>query len=105
MTSQLSQDWERLYGHPVYFAETFIDPGRFRGTCIVPPTGSFWGWTRGAAKKILRKSRIVRSRKCWVWGARLESGGTAVSFSTGSFLKVCNTVRKESHERRACLVD
>jgi Domain of unknown function (DUF4338) len=22
-----------MYGHPVYFAETFIDPGRFRGTC------------------------------------------------------------------------
>ena len=33
MTSQLSRDWERMYGHPVYFAETFIDPGRFRGTC------------------------------------------------------------------------
>ena len=22
-----------MYSHPVYFAETFIDPGRFRGTC------------------------------------------------------------------------
>jgi len=33
MAAVLSQDWEQLYGHPVYFAETFIDPGRFRGTC------------------------------------------------------------------------
>jgi hypothetical protein len=32
MTSQLPQHWERMYGHPVYFAETFIDPSRFRGT-------------------------------------------------------------------------
>jgi len=32
-SSRLSADWERMYGHPVYFAETFIDPGRFRGTC------------------------------------------------------------------------
>jgi hypothetical protein len=23
----------RTYDHPVYLAETFIDPGRFRGTC------------------------------------------------------------------------
>jgi hypothetical protein len=34
MTGILSQDWERMYGHPVYFAETFTDPGRFRGTCL-----------------------------------------------------------------------
>ena len=33
VTRALSDDWERMYGHPVYFAETFIDPGRFRGTC------------------------------------------------------------------------
>jgi hypothetical protein len=33
IASSLSNDWEQLYGHPVYFAETFIDPGRFRGTC------------------------------------------------------------------------
>ena len=30
---QLSADWERLYAHPIYLAETFIDPERFRGTC------------------------------------------------------------------------
>jgi hypothetical protein len=33
MAGILSQDWERMYSHPVYFVETFIDPGRFRGTC------------------------------------------------------------------------
>ena len=36
MTSVLSGDWEQLYEHPVYFAETFIDPDRFRGTCYTP---------------------------------------------------------------------
>jgi hypothetical protein len=29
----LSQDWKLLYGHPIYFLQTFIDPDRFRGTC------------------------------------------------------------------------
>jgi hypothetical protein len=26
MAHLLSQDWEHLYGHPVYFLETFVDP-------------------------------------------------------------------------------
>src|SRR3990172_9517190 len=29
----ISADWERLYAHPIYLLETFIDPSRFRGTC------------------------------------------------------------------------
>ena len=29
MRAILSDDWQRMYGHPVYFAETFIDPGAF----------------------------------------------------------------------------
>ncbi|MCX6629190.1 MAG: DUF4338 domain-containing protein, partial [Candidatus Solibacter sp.] len=24
MARQISQDWERIYGHPIYFLETFI---------------------------------------------------------------------------------
>lgn len=30
---RLSQDWERFYGHPIWLAETFVDPERFRGVC------------------------------------------------------------------------
>jgi len=33
MARSLGADWQQLYGHPVYFLETFIDPGRFKGTC------------------------------------------------------------------------
>jgi hypothetical protein len=33
MCRQLSAEWQRLYSHPVYFAETFVDPQRYRGTC------------------------------------------------------------------------
>ncbi len=32
---RLSQDWERLYSHPIYYLETFVDPARFRGTCYL----------------------------------------------------------------------
>lgn len=50
MTSQLSQHWERMYGHPVYFAETFIDPGRFRGTCYRAANWKLLGVTTGRGK-------------------------------------------------------
>ena len=50
MTGILSQDWERMYGHPVYFAETFIDPGRFRGTCYRAANWQLLGYTTGRGK-------------------------------------------------------
>jgi len=50
MTSQLSPEWERMYGHPVYFAETFIDPTRFRGTCYRAANWKFLGLTTGRGK-------------------------------------------------------
>ena len=46
----LSDDWERMYGHPVYFAETFIDPGRFRGTCYRAANWQLLGLTTGRGK-------------------------------------------------------
>jgi hypothetical protein len=33
MVARLSRDWQQIYGHPIYWLETFIDPARFRGTC------------------------------------------------------------------------
>jgi hypothetical protein len=33
MAARLSADWQQIYGHPIYWLETFIDPARFRGTC------------------------------------------------------------------------
>ena len=46
----LSDDWERMYSHPVYFAETFIDPGRFRGTCYRAANWQLLGLTTGRGK-------------------------------------------------------
>jgi hypothetical protein len=33
MAKRVSQDWQRLYAHPIYWLETFVDTSRFRGTC------------------------------------------------------------------------
>jgi hypothetical protein len=50
VTSALPGDWERMYSHPVYFAETFIDPGRFRGTCYRAANWVLMGRTTGRGK-------------------------------------------------------
>lgn len=50
MARQISQDWERIYGHPIYFLETFIDPERFRGTCYRAANWVFLGRTTGRGK-------------------------------------------------------
>jgi hypothetical protein len=50
VTARLSRDWEHLYKHPVYFAETFIDPGRFRGTCYRTANWKLLGVTTGHGK-------------------------------------------------------
>jgi len=50
MARLLSQDWERLYGHPIYFLETFVDPERFRGTCYRAANWVMLGRTTGRGK-------------------------------------------------------
>jgi hypothetical protein len=46
----LPGDWQRIYGHPIYYLETFIDPGRFRGTCYRAANWAFLGRTTGRGK-------------------------------------------------------
>jgi hypothetical protein len=50
MARQLSQDWARVYGHPIYFLETFVDPERFRGTCYRAANWVPLGHTTGRGK-------------------------------------------------------
>lgn len=33
ITKRINTDWEQKYGHPIYLLETFIETGRFKGTC------------------------------------------------------------------------
>src|SRR6266849_5251156 len=50
MARQISQDWERIYGHSIYFLETFVDPERFRGTCYRAANWVMVGRTTGRGK-------------------------------------------------------
>jgi len=50
LASRISADWEAMYGHPVYFLETFVDPERFRGTCYRAANWQLLGLTTGRGK-------------------------------------------------------
>jgi hypothetical protein len=41
---------QALYGHPIYFLETFVDPERFRGTCYRAANWLWLGRTTGRGK-------------------------------------------------------
>jgi hypothetical protein len=57
MSRRLSADWQRVYGHPIYFTETFVDPERNRGTCYRATNWTALGLTKGRGKNDLTKKQ------------------------------------------------
>jgi hypothetical protein len=55
MVRRLSQDWERIYQHPIYFVETFVEPARHRGSCYRAANWIILGETSG------------RGHRCWTF--------------------------------------
>jgi Domain of unknown function (DUF4338) len=62
MTRMLPSEWEKVYGHPVYFAETFVDTTRHRGSCYRAANWVFLGHTQGRGKDDLthRPNRTLK---------------------------------------------
>jgi hypothetical protein len=62
MATVLPRDWERVYGHPIYFLETFVDPTRFHGTCYRAANWIVLGRTTGRGKADLthRPNRPIK---------------------------------------------
>ena len=50
MSKIISTEWERVYGHPVYYLETFVDTTMFRGTCYRAANWVPLGLTTGRGK-------------------------------------------------------
>ena len=65
----ISCDWVKLYNHPVYFLETFVDTERFKGTCYRAANWIYLGKTTGRGKND-QTGKANRSLKA-VWGCPL----------------------------------
>jgi hypothetical protein len=53
----ISSDWQRLYLHPVWLLETFVDRERFVGTCYRAANWTHVGQTTGRGKSDLTKKK------------------------------------------------
>ena len=70
MAKVVSVDWQRVYNHPVYFLETFVDTEKFKGTSYRAANWIYLGATTGRGKNDQR-NKPNRSIKA-VWGYPLS---------------------------------
>lgn len=47
---RVCSDWMEKYGHPIHLLETFVDRGRFRGTCYQAANWILVGQTKGRTR-------------------------------------------------------
>ena len=60
---RLSNDWESLYNHPLYFLETFVEPSRYRGTCYFAANWFSLGMTAGRGIKNKTQKKILPEKE------------------------------------------
>jgi hypothetical protein len=63
----LSQDWQRLYHHPVYLLETFVDTQRYRGTCYKADNWICVGQTTGRGKLNKSHQPLLSKKAVYVY--------------------------------------
>ena len=64
---RISEDWQKLYHHPVCLLETFIDPERFRGSCYRAANWILAGRTTGRGKNDQTKRANRSLKELWVY--------------------------------------
>ena len=66
MAKIVPADWQRLYAHPIYWLETFVDTSRFAGTCYRAANWQEIGTTQGRGHRAptLEQTRPVKKMLC-----------------------------------------
>jgi hypothetical protein len=59
---RISADWEALYGHPIYYLETFVDRDRFAGISYRAANWVYLGKTTGRGIKD-KAHKVTLSKK------------------------------------------
>ena len=64
---RICDDWQKVYSHPIYLLETFIDPARFRGTCYQAANWIYLGLTTGRGHNAPTKRCDQPRKELWVY--------------------------------------
>jgi len=59
IAKSISEDWQRLYDHPILWLETFVDTERFAGTCYRAANWTLLGLTSGRGKYNKTKKQLT----------------------------------------------
>lgn len=76
---RLSADFQLVYGHPLYLAETFVDESRFQGTCYKASNWKHVGYTQGYSRSNRRYHRHGQVKAVYIYtlckrGVEIVSG-------------------------------
>lgn len=69
---RIAADWNTLYGHPIYYLETFVDSEHFRGTSYRAAGWVYLGLTAGRGKNDYHHTSIPNRSLKAVWGHPLR---------------------------------
>jgi len=64
---RLVDDWQRVYGHPIYLLTTFVDTERFAGTCYRAANWIYLGTTTGRGKNDQSRKANRSIKAVWAY--------------------------------------
>ena len=67
ITRRVSQDWQTKYGHPLYLLETFVECGRFIGTCYKAANWVYVGKTAGRGRDDTHKTASLPIKNVYLY--------------------------------------
>jgi hypothetical protein len=79
---RLSRDFQEVYGHPVYLAESFVDVSRYRGSCYRAANWRYVGLTSGWSKSNTSYYRNDQPKAVYLYPLRKD----AKEILTGDFI-------------------
>jgi hypothetical protein len=63
----LSNDWQKLYNHPIHLVETFVDTQRYKGICYIADNWRLVGQTTGFGKLSKSKTPTLSKKEIFVY--------------------------------------
>jgi len=67
ISKRITADWEQKYGHPIYLLETFVESGRFKGTCYQAANWIHVGKTTGRGRNGGHNNAIVPLKEIYLY--------------------------------------
>jgi len=64
---RVREDWQRVYGHPIYLLTTFVDTERFAGTCYRAANWIYLGTTTGRGKNDQSRKANRSIKAVWAY--------------------------------------